>query len=149
VAPLLITDVDVVDILDLRGRVLRAGTPSTDPRLPQDDAPGVFHLAGHLPDGLLVACVSFSPAPTDHRPGVPAWRFRAMAVDTTRQGGGHGRQILTAGIDRVGAAGGRGVWCHARDSAQGFYERLGMVVEGDGFIDANTAMPHHVMVLDL
>lgn len=148
-ARLAITEVDVEDILELRRRVLRAGTPSTDPRLAEDDAPGVFHLAGRDPGGDLVACVSFSPQPTDHRGGRPAWRFRAMAVATTLQGSGYGRQILTAGIERVRAEGAEVVWCHARDSAQGFYERLGMAVVGDGFIDANTAMPHHVMVLDL
>ena len=152
VTSLAITDVNVVDILELRRRVLRTGTPSADPRLPQDDAPGVFHLAGRLRDGgpdAVVACVSFIPQPIDQRPGASAWRFRAMAVDTTLQGAGHGRQILTAGIERVRAAGGRAVWCHTRDRAQGFYGRLGMVVEGEGFIDADTAMPHHVMVLDL
>jgi GNAT superfamily N-acetyltransferase len=143
-----IAEVDVDDLLDLRRRVLRAGTPSGDPRLVEDDAPGAFHLAGRN-GAAIVACVSFSPQPTAHRPGANAWRLRAMAVDPSLQGTGAGRQILQAGIERARASGATAVWAHARDSAVGFYERMGMVVVGDGFVDAATALPHHAVVLDL
>lgn len=142
-----VSDADVDEILPLRARVLRVGTPSTDPRLPEDDAEGAFHLAGRR-WGELVACVSFLPQDTPHRPGRTGWRFRAMAVDAALQGTGLGRQILAAGIDRARAAGAEVVWANARDTAIGFYESMGMVVVGDGFMDATTAMPHHVVILD-
>ena len=37
------------------------------------------------------------------------------------------------------------VWARARDAALAFYERHGFTVEGDGFIDQATQMPHHVI----
>jgi predicted GNAT family N-acyltransferase len=36
---------------------------------------------------------------------------------------------------------------HARDTAIGFYEKLGYKVKGDGFIEVN--VPHHVMEKEL
>ena len=146
-AELVVTEATVDEILPVRARVLRVGTPSTDPRLAEDDLPGAFHLAGRR-GGELVACVSFCPQDSPLRPGRVGWRFRAMAVDTVLQGTGLGRVILTDGIERARAAGAEVIWANARDSAIGFYESMGMVVEGDGWIDAATAMPHHVVLLD-
>lgn len=125
--------------------MLRAGTPSSDVHLDEDDDPRAFHL-GIERDATLVACVSFSPQLLLDRPGVDAWRFRAMAVDERHQGEGLGRVVLLAGFDRLRARGVPLVWAKARDTALGFYERLGMVVVGDGFVDEATALPHHVVV---
>ena len=147
-APLVIGEATVDEIVELRRRVLRAGTPSAEPRLPEDDTPGAFHLAGRR-DGDVVACVTFMPQVTALRPGEPAWRFRAMAVDPTLQGSGFGRVILADGIDRMRALGVRVLWASARDSAIGFYESMGMRVEGDGYTDATTALPHHAVIIDL
>ena len=38
------------------------------------------------------------------------------------------------------------VWANARDAALRFYERHGFAVHGDGFVDATTQLPHHVVV---
>ncbi len=146
-AGLVVTEATVDEILPVRARVLRVGTPSTDPRLAEDDLPGVFHLAGRR-QGELVACVSFCPQDTPLRPGLAGWRFRAMAVDTSLQGTGLGRVLLADGIERARAAGAQVIWANARDSAIGFYESMAMVVEGEGWVDATTAMPHHVVLLD-
>ena len=48
----------------------------------------------------------------------------------------------------------RGRWlradvARARDSALGFYAKHDCRVVGDGFIDATTELPHHVVVRDL
>ena len=147
-APFVVGEATVAEIVELRRRVLRAGTPSAEPGLPEDDTPSAFHLAGRR-DGEVVACVSFMPQPTPLRRGEPAWRFRAMAVDPVVQGGGYGRVILADGIGRMRALGVRVVWASARDSAIGFYESMGMHVEGDGYLDATTALPHHAVIIDL
>jgi GNAT superfamily N-acetyltransferase len=140
-----VVDVDALATQPLRRQVLRAGTPSTDVHLGEDDDPAAFHL-GIQRDGALVACVSFSPQQMPARPDVEAWRFRAMAVDERYQGEGLGRIVLLAGFDRLRARAVPLVWAKARDTAIGFYERLGMVVVGDGFIDEATALAHHVMI---
>jgi GNAT superfamily N-acetyltransferase len=147
-AALVVGEATVDEIVELRRRVLRSDTPSAEPRLPEDDTPGAFHLAGRR-DGQVVACVSFMPQDTPLRPGEPAWRFRAMAVDPTLQGSGFGRVILADGIERMRALGVRVLWASARDSAIGFYESMGMHVRGDGYLDTNTALPHHAVILDL
>ncbi|MEY2763297.1 MAG: hypothetical protein RLZZ43_1112, partial [Actinomycetota bacterium] len=46
--------VSTTDILDLRMSVLRDGTPSKDPRYPQDDDPDAVHL-GIFDAGTLIA----------------------------------------------------------------------------------------------
>ena len=66
-----------------------------------------------------------------------------------RQGTGLGAMLLRDAIDRCRSLGASVLWCNARDSAARFYERLGFVQEGDGFITTTTQLPHHVMVLDL
>ena len=50
---------------------------------------------------------------------------------------------------RVRASGATVLWCNARDTALGFYARLGFTVYGDGFVTADSGLPHHVMVCDL
>jgi GNAT superfamily N-acetyltransferase len=140
-----VVEIDAIATQPLRSQVLRVGTPSADVHLDEDDDPAAFHL-GIRRDGALVACVSFSPQPVAARPDVDAWRFRAMAVDERHQGEGLGRVLLLDGFDRLRARRVPLVWAKARDTAIGFYERLGMVVVGDGFIDEATALAHHIVI---
>jgi hypothetical protein len=41
------------------------------------------------------------------------------------------------------------VWARARDAALEFYVRHAFVVEGDGFIDQATQLPHHLVLRTL
>jgi ribosomal protein S18 acetylase RimI-like enzyme len=75
-------------------------------------------------------------------------RLRGMAVEPQRQGLGIGALLVHSGVQRYLPAAGL-VWAHARDPVLGFYERLGFVVVGEGFIDAATAIPHHVVLKHL
>jgi predicted N-acetyltransferase YhbS len=69
-----------------------------------------------------------------------------MAVADHLQGEGLGALLIDAGIELAMRRGATITWARARDSALGFYERLGFVSTGDGFIDGPTAMPHHFVV---
>jgi predicted GNAT family N-acyltransferase len=69
-----------------------------------------------------------------------------MATDPSVRGTGMGAQVLAAGLDRAFAGGAAVVWANARDTAVGFYERHGFEVVGDGFVTADTGLPHHVVV---
>jgi GNAT superfamily N-acetyltransferase len=143
-----IAEVNATDTHGLRRAVLRKDVASTDVVFPEDDMDGAFHLAA-LSDDDVCAVASFSPSPTPFRPDATAWQLRGMAVADHRQRQGLGEALLRHAIDRVRAVGAEVLWCNARDSAQGFYARLGFVVEGDGFVTKTTGLPHHVMVLDL
>jgi ribosomal protein S18 acetylase RimI-like enzyme len=71
-----------------------------------------------------------------------------MAVDEARRGSGAGTALLrhAARISRDG--GFELMWAHGRDTAQGFYERLGFRVAGTGHVDDITNVSHHYVVIE-
>lgn len=80
-------------------------------------------------------------------PGYPeagVGKLMQMTVDKQRQGEGIGTRLVVA-IERraFGELGLSAIFCHARDSAYGFYESLGWVYESDTFIEAG--VPHRRM----
>jgi GNAT superfamily N-acetyltransferase len=143
-----VRDITALDAHPLRRDVLRRGLADPDVHYPQDDDPASFHL-GAFDDDTLVAVASFTPAPTPWREGATAWQLRGMAVADDKQTGGVGTAIIEAATARLRAAGATVLWCNARDTALGFYERLGFTVYGDGFVTRDSGLPHHVMVCDL
>jgi GNAT superfamily N-acetyltransferase len=128
--------------------VLRDGRHDVDLTFPEDEMEGSFHLGVQRGDDI-VAIGSFSPSPTDQRPGVKTYQLRGMAVEEGLQGSGVGRMLLEAAADRMRAAGVEAVWANARDTALGFYEKLGWKVVGEGYHHGWRNMPHHFVVLDL
>jgi len=144
---LIVTEVPVETTYDLRRRVLRGGAADAEVAFPGDDVAGTFHLAVHDPG--VVAIATFIPAPTPHREGQVTFQLRGMAVDDGRQGQGLGRVLLDAAAERMRAGGAVAVWAHARDSALGFYERLGWKVVGDGYVYGPMNLPHHLAIWDL
>jgi len=134
---------------DLRWRILRNRRPGASVVFPEDARPGGFHLGVRDADGDVLAVASFSPEPTPHRPGRPAVHLRGMAVDEPYQRHGLGRLLVTTVVDRLRAGGVAVLWCNARDSAAGFYGRLGFEVVGEGFVLPESGFAHHVMLRDL
>jgi GNAT superfamily N-acetyltransferase len=143
-----IREIGALDAHPLRRTVLRRGIDKPDVHYPQDDDPASFHLGAYDGD-TLVAVASFTPASTTWRDGAVAWQLRGMAVADDQQGAGVGTAIIDAAKARVRAAGASVLWCNARDTALGFYERMGFTVFGDGFVTPDSGLPHHVMVCDL
>ena len=143
-----VEDVPAEATYDLRWRILRGSRPGAPVVFPEDARPGAFHLAVR-DDGTIVAVASFSTEATPYRPGCSAVRLRGMAVDGPFQQHGIGRLLVTTVVDRLRAEGVDVLWCNARDSAGGFYARLGFEVQGDGFVLPESGIAHHVMVKDL
>jgi GNAT superfamily N-acetyltransferase len=143
-----VREITALDTYPLRKDVLRRGLPNPDVHYPQDDDPRSFHL-GVFEDGVLVAVASFNPESTPWREGADAWHLRGMAVTDDRQGGGIGTAIIDEARARIRETGAPVLWCNARDTALGFYERLGFILYGDGFVTPDSGQPHHVMVYDL
>jgi len=133
---------------DLRWRILRNRRPGAPVVFPEDARPGAFHLAVR-DAGAIVAVASFSREGTPHRPGRTAVHLRGMAVDESHQRHGLGRLLVTTVVDRLVAGGVEVLWCNARDSAAGFYDRLGFEVVGEGFVLPESGFAHHVMLRDL
>lgn len=137
------------EILPLRMAVLRDGTPSRDPRYVEDDHEGTVHLVLRDSNDAIVATSTWLPRPFPEDPGMPAVQLRGMAVDKTLQSSGIGAHLLAAGIERARNLGAHNVWARARDTALRFYERNGMQVVGDAFLDDATGMSHHLVVMKL
>ncbi|HUS14856.1 MAG TPA: GNAT family N-acetyltransferase [Chloroflexia bacterium] len=125
---------DMEPVYQLRAEVLRPGAPPEESRYPSDRDPDTVHL-GAFVGGRCVGVASFY-----RENGI---RLRGMAVEPERQGQGIGAALIRHG-EYLAVAQGQDLWCNARDSAIGFYERLGWVVEGQGF-DFPGHGPHHVM----
>jgi GNAT superfamily N-acetyltransferase len=78
--------------------------------------------------------------------GEPAWQVRGMAVSPPLQRSGVGGLMLMD-LQRLAAEHADGVrlmWCNARSSAVGFYERHGWVVASEAFV-IESAGPHFRM----
>ncbi|MDO8391721.1 MAG: GNAT family N-acetyltransferase [Actinomycetota bacterium] len=133
----------------LRLAVLRFDTPTKEVVFPEDTWPGARHL-GLQVAGELVAVSSWvpRPCPTDAA-ALPAVQLRGMATSLTVQSKGYGGVLVERGCALMAADGVTLVWARARDAALMFYLRHGFEVVGDGFIDQNTQLPHHLIVRHL
>ena len=143
-----VTTVGLSDIMQLRVEVLRKGTPATDCNYPEDAYPDVVHF-GIIHEGVAIATSSWFMKECPEKPGVTAMQLKGMAVVENLQGAGLGALLIDAGLALAKERGATITWARARDSAMGFYERLGFASTGECFIDGPTAMPHHIVVRSL
>lgn len=70
-------------------------------------------------------------------------RLRQMAVSTKSQGKGIGESMMLFAKKLALDKGFTRIMMHARDSAQGFYEKMGYKVVGEPFDEVG--LPHHIM----
>ncbi len=70
-------------------------------------------------------------------------RLRQMAVAPNLHGKGIGASLMSFAESIAKDKGFNKMTMHARDSAIGFYEKLGYVVSGEQFLEVN--IPHHIM----
>jgi GNAT superfamily N-acetyltransferase len=126
---------------------LRAGLPPESAILDHDDDPGTRHF-GAFEGTRLVGVATFFPEDCPLRPGPRSWRLRGMATLSDMRRRGVGRSLLARGIGEAKASDAALMWCNARVSAQGFYEKLGFVAVGDAFTLPNSG-PHYLMIKDL
>jgi tyrosyl-tRNA synthetase len=143
-----VVEIEAAASYDLRRRVLRDSWVGAEVAFPEDEAPGALHLGVIDDDNILLAVASFSPEATPYRPTARAAKLRGMAVEPTAQGAGVGRRLLAAGVERLRVEGFEILWANGRDTALGFYRRLGWRVMGAGFHNAN-GIPHHVIMREL
>lgn len=132
----------------LRSTVLRPGQPPDALAYPGDDAPSSFH-AGAIVDDEVVGIASVFREPMPLAPdadvdAADAFRLRGMATRPDLRGGGLGSAVLRRCIEHVRETGAEVLWCNARTSALGFYQRLGFETVGDEFDIAGIG-PHFVM----
>jgi predicted GNAT family N-acyltransferase len=114
-----------------------------------DEDPATFHLAARTAAGQVVGVVRFHPAPCAWRPASRApWQLRGMATDPAVRGAGAGRALVIEALAQLTARGADLLWCDARVSAAGFYERMRFTVV-TGEYDKPGIGPHVGMLIDL
>ena len=95
-----------------------------------------FHLA--LREGAeLVACLVLKPL--DER----CIKMRQLAVRESSQGKGFGRELVNNAHSFARERGYAEIVLHARETARGFYEKLGYEADGDSFVEVG--LPHIAM----
>lgn len=122
--------------LDLRYRVLRqplGGKPS-DVVFPFENES--LHLVAHE-GGTVQGCVLFHP---DEPKG---GRLFQMAVEEKLRGTAVGRKLVDRLEEELRTRGFEQVHLHARETATGFYERLGYGFEGEPYTEVG--IPHRNM----
>jgi predicted GNAT family N-acyltransferase len=112
--------------LELRFRLLREPLGHTREDVPFPFERQSLHLVAHEDEAVL-GCVLFHPE--DARSG----RLFQMAV--ADQGRGLGAQLVRTLEATLRERGFCRVHMHARDTARGFYEKLGYAVYGDPFVE--------------
>ena len=128
------------EMLTLRKRILRdpLGLEWTEEE--ESWEPRERHFGGRM-DNEMVACVVIRPL------GNGAVKLRQMAVEPARQGTGIGRGLLE-GVEKILVADELDrIELNARDTAVGFYERLGFRKVGEEFVEVT--IPHWKMVKNL
>jgi len=140
-----VESVVVATIRPLRHEVLRPGQPVSASAYPQDDDQQTLHLAAYDDAGAVVGCATFFPERLDAE---PAWRLRGMATAPAVRGQGYAGEMLARGREELRERGVRLLWCNARASAVGFYERYGFERRGAEF-DIAPLGPHYLLVLSL
>ena len=149
-----IVDIEAAATHDLRGRVLRVGTTSTEVTMPGDDLDDTWHIGAEL-DGRLVAISTWMDRSHDTVPGddmVPGTmssrQLRGMATDPDPavRGHGFGSLLLQAGVQRCIDNGYGFVWANSRSSVLGFYVAHGFDADGPEFISADTGLAHRRVV---
>jgi GNAT superfamily N-acetyltransferase len=91
-------------------------------------------------DGSVLGTARLLPAG-----GETARQVRQVVVDPAAQGRGVGRLLMDAVETMALSEGADQLWLHSRESAIGFYERLGYACEGEPFISTLTGIPHRTM----
>jgi ribosomal protein S18 acetylase RimI-like enzyme len=114
--------------MDLRWRVLRRPLGLQRDAVAFPFEADSLHLVA-LDGGRVVGCVLFHPE------GTGTGRLFQMAVEPDRQGTGLGTRLLRALEEEVARRGFREITLHARDTAVGFYARLGYVPVGAPYVD--------------
>ncbi len=123
-------------LIPLRWQVLRPGRPESAARFAEDTAPGSAHFAALAAEGTVIGC-----ATVIEKDG--SLQLRGMATAPEWQGRGVGRAVLDA-VQAHAKQRNLPLWCNARVSAVGFYEKSGWHTEGAVF-DVTDVGPHYVM----
>lgn len=134
----------------LRKSVLRPYLREDEPySCPDDHLPATVALGALTADDQVIGVARITPEPPPFETVRDrSWRLRGMAAHPAVRNMGVGSALLRGLIAHIGADGGGILWCNARVSACGLYQRGGMRAWGEPWEDPQIG-PHIVMWRDI
>lgn len=130
----------------LRAAILRPDRPPDQTVFPGDGAQDALHLGAYDGPEIVGTVTIMRQPPEDYTGDHPEllWRLRGMATSPQVRRRGYGAALVLAGCAYVAGKGGAWLWCDARLSAVGFYQKLGFEIRGDLYERPVTG-PHYRM----
>lgn len=114
-----------------------------------DDDELTFHL-GAFHDGKLVSVASFyfENQPEFEEKHPHQYRLRGMATLPEFQGQGQSSALLRTAFPLIKQNQCTLLWCNARETAEGFYRKVGFTAHG-GIFDIPGIGPHRLMSIEI
>jgi len=132
----------------LRHKVLRPHLPLEASCYPSDNDLGAIHFTLKKDDAILSIASLYSEL-LETMPNKNAYRLRGMATEPSEQRKGFGAIILHGAMDYLKKETDVEIlWCNARVTAFGFYEKMGFTILGDIF-DIPNLGPHKTGYIEL
>lgn len=133
-------------VISLRHKVLRKGRPIESAYFQEDNGADTLHFAKLNDDEEVICCLTIIPKEYN---GIDAWQLRGMATEEDWQGKGLGAELVRDTIEYIQAISSKTIiWCNARESAVGFYEKLGWKIDSELFV-IDPIGPHYKMKCEL
>jgi GNAT superfamily N-acetyltransferase len=129
---LVIREIPAAETWPLRLSVLRPNRPLSAAQFPGDDLRTTNHF-GAFCDGELVGIASLFRAELPERAGDSALQLRGMATAPEMRGQGFGRALVLACETFAKESRVKLIWCNARTTAVGFYQKLGWEIVSQEF----------------
>ena len=142
-----VKQIDAKDTLSLRSEILRDNLETSKCYFDHDDDDNTFHLGAYV-NNKLASVASFYLEKHPDIEGEYHYRLRGMATLEKYQGQGLSRALLRTAFPMIKKNNVFLVWCNARVSAIGFYEKVGFEIKSEKFDIAGVG-PHVVMSIKL
>lgn len=142
-----VKQIEAKDTLELRSAILRDGLDVAHCYFDHDHDENTFHLGAFVND-KLASVASFYLEKHPEIEGEYQYRLRGMATLEKFQGQGLSRALLRTAFPMIRQNHVFLVWCNARVSAIGFYEKVGFQIRSEKF-EIQGVGPHVVMSIDL
>lgn len=135
--------INASDTYQIRNQVLRPGKPIDSCHFKNDENEQSFHLGAFI-DSQLVSVASFYFEKHKDLAEEYQYRLRGMATLAEHQGKGLSSALLKTAFPIIKQNFCQLLWCNARTTAQGFYQKVGFEKIGEEF-DIKDVGPHVLM----
>ena len=132
------------DTYTIRQKMLRPGRDLNECIFTDDEDIQTIHLGAFI-DGKLVSVASFYFNNNAQFGQNVQYQLRGMATLPDYQHLGFSKELLKFGFPMIKRNSCELVWCNARSSAEGFYQKTGFEAVGDIF-EIPDVGPHRLMI---